>query len=126
MSKNKKPTVVIIDDDEDYLDILKMGLSNEFEIHTIGNMQRIECELKGLCPALILLDNNLGRIKPEDVIVTIRSFDDLKQVPIILMSGTDPGKRESSAPELDGFMLKPDSFQEVRNRLWATLSRHEL
>lgn len=123
MSKNKKPTVLIIDDDEDYLDILKMGLSNEFEIHTIGDMQRLEVELRGLCPALILLDNNLGSVKPDEVIVTIRSFDSLKQVPIILMSGSDPGKRESSAPELDGFMLKPPSFQEVRDRLWATLNR---
>ncbi len=124
MSKIEKPAILVIDDDEDYLDILKMGLSNEFEIHTIANMQRLEMELSGLCPALILLDNNLGRVKPDEVIGMIRAYDNLKQVPIVLMSGSDPGKRESSAPELDGFMLKPASFQEVRDRLWAMLNRH--
>ena len=123
MSKNKKPAILIIDDDEDYLDILKMGLSNEFEIQTIGNLQQLELELRGMFPDLILLDKNLGNIKPDQVIVTIRSFDSLKVVPILLMSGSDPGRRASSAPELEGFMIKPASFQEVRDRLWATLSR---
>jgi len=123
MSKNKKPAILIIDDDEDYLDILKMGLSNEFEIQTIGNLQQLELELRGMFPDLILLDKNLGNINPDQVIVTIRSFDTLKVVPILLMSGSDPGRRASSAPELEGFMIKPASFQEVRDRLWATLSR---
>ena len=123
MSQHRKPSILIIDDDEDYLDILKMGLSNEFKIQTIGNLQQLEIELRGLLPDLILLDKNLGNINPDEVIVTIRSFDSLKEVPILLMSGSDPGKRESSAPELEGFMVKPASFQEVRDRLWATLSR---
>lgn len=123
MSKNTKPSILVIDDDEDYLDILKMGLSNEFKIHTIGNFQQLEKELRGLCPDLILLDKNLGNINPDEVIVTIRSLDSLKEVPILLMSGSNPGRRESSAPELEGFMVKPASFQEVRDRLWATLSR---
>lgn len=123
MSKNRKPTILAIDDDEDYLDILKMGLSNEFEILTIGNLQQLEKELQGICPALILLDKNLGNIKPDEVVVTIRSFEALKEVPILLMSGSDPGRRESSSTELDGFMIKPASFQEVRDRLWATLNR---
>src|SRR5690554_280034 len=120
MSENKKHTVLIIDDDEDYLDILKMGLSNEFDILTIGNFQKLEKELQGMRPSLILLDKNLGDTKPEDVIVAIRGFDVMKNVPILLMSGSDPGRRESSADELDGFMIKPASFQEVRDRLRAT------
>lgn len=123
MSENKKHTVLIIDDDEDYLDILKMGLSNEFDILTIGNFQKLEKELQGMRPSLILLDKNLGDTKPEDVIVAIRGFDVMKDVPILLMSGSDPGRRESSADELDGFMIKPASFQEVRDRLRATLNR---
>lgn len=123
MSKNKKPTVLIIDDDEDYLDILKMGLSSEFEILTIGNFQRLETELQGMRPSLILLDKNLGNTKSEDVVVTIREYAPMKDVPILLMSGSDPGRRESSGDELDGFMVKPASFQEVRDRLWATLNR---
>jgi len=123
MLENTKPSILVIDDDEDYLDILKMGLSNEFKIHTVKNLQQLELELGGLSIDLILLDKNLGNISPDDVVVTIRSFNSLKEVPILLMSGSDPGKRASSAPELEGFMVKPASFQEVRDRLWATLNR---
>lgn len=123
MSKNTKPTVLIIDDDEDYLEILKMGLSNEFEILTIGIFRELETELEGMRPSLILLDKNLGDITPEDVIITIRGLDAMKDVPILLMSGSDPGRRESSTYGLNGFMVKPASFQEVRDRLHATLNR---
>jgi|SRR5690606_40695606 len=121
MSESKKPTVLIIDDDEDYLEILKMGLGNEFEILTIGSFHSLEKELQGMRPSLILLDKNLGDTQPEDVIVTIRGLESMKIVPILLMSGTDPGRRETSADELEGFMVKPASFQEVRDRLRATL-----
>lgn len=114
---------MIIDDDEDYLEILKIGLNSEFEILTIGSLQQIETELQGLRPALILLDKHLGAIKTEDVIEAIRSREALKTIPILLMSGSDTGRRASVNHELEGFMVKPASIQEVRDRLHATLNR---
>ncbi|HLT06369.1 MAG TPA: response regulator [Cyclobacteriaceae bacterium] len=123
MSEHKKPTILVIDDDEDYLDILKLGLSNEFKILTIGNFHQLEQELQGLSPALILLDKNLGLSAPENIVSTIRSVDTLREVPIIMMSGIDQGKNEPSAEGIEGFMVKPSSFQEVRDRLRETLDR---
>ena len=123
MSKNIKPSILVIDDDEDYLDILKLGLSNEFKILTIGNFHQLEQELQGLSPALILLDKNLGLSAPENIVSTIRSVDTLREVPIIMMSGIDQGKNEPSAEGIEGFMVKPSSFQEVRDRLRETLDR---
>lgn len=123
MLKKKRPAVLVIDDDEDYLEILKLGLSDEFEIVTVDRIERLEKESKGMIPSLILLDKNLGSTSSEEVIGIIRKLEPLKNVPILLMSGSDAGRRESSAYHLEGFMVKPASFQEVRDRLRATLSR---
>jgi DNA-binding response OmpR family regulator len=123
MPYNEKPIVLIIDDDKDYLEILRLGLSNEFEILTIGNFQGLEKTLEGMRPSIILLDKNLGETQPKDVIATIRKFEPMRDIPILLMSGSDPGRRDSSDDELEGFMIKPTSFQEVRDRLRSTLNR---
>lgn len=123
MSESKKPTVLIIDDDEDYLEILKMGLSNEFEVLTIGSFQRLETILEGMRPSLILLDKNLGDTTPEDVMNTLRSLEFMKKIPILLMSGSDSGRKEYADHELEGFMVKPASFQEVRDRIREVLNR---
>lgn len=123
MPYNEKPIVLIIDDDKDYLEILRLGLSNEFEILTIGNFQGLEKTLEGMRPSIILLDKNLGETQPKDVIATIRKFEPMRDIPILLMSGSDPGRRDSSDEELEGFMIKPTSFQEVRDRLRNTLNR---
>lgn len=125
MSDTDKPIVLIIDDDKDYLEILKLGLSNEFEILTIGNFQGLEKTLEGMRPSIVLLDKNLGETQPKDVIDTIRGLEPMKDIPILLMSGSDPGRKDSSADGLDGFMIKPASFQEVRDRLRSTLSRYQ-
>ena len=122
MSTQKKPTVLVIDDDEDYLDILKLGLGDEFDMRTIVDFDRLEVELNGIYPSLILVDKNLGEIDAEKVIDTIRGFDTLREIPVILMSGSGLGSQESLVTKFEGFMMKPSSFQEVRERLRATLA----
>lgn len=122
MSNQKRPTVLVIDDDEDYLEILKLGLGNEFDVLTIANFDQLEADLQGIYPSLILVDKNLGHINPEEVIDTIRRFDSMKGVPVLLMSGSDMGSQESLVHKFEGFMMKPSSFQEVRERLRATLN----
>jgi len=122
MGENKKPTVLIIDDDEDYLDILKLGLNNEFNILTIKDFQSLQNELHGMRPSLILLDKHLGDTKSEDIIQFIRSLAFFKDIPIYMVSGSEAGKNVASELDLDGFMLKPASFNEIRDMLRITLN----
>ena len=122
MEEITKPTVLIIDDDEDYLEILKLGLNNEFNILTIGDFQSLKNELHGMRPSLILLDMHLADTKSEDIIRFIRSLGFLKDIPIYMVSGSDAGKNLASGLDLDGFMLKPASFHEIRDMLRITLN----
>ncbi len=123
MAEKTKPTILIIDDDEDYLEILRLGLSNEFNILTIGSFHTLKKEIHEMRPSLILLDKHLGDTEAEDVIQYLRNLDFLKSVPIYLFSGSDTGSKMASSYGLDGFMVKPATFHEIRDMLRLRLNR---
>ncbi|MEX2593986.1 MAG: response regulator, partial [Anditalea sp.] len=117
MAETRRHSVLIIDDDEDYLEILKRGLSNEFAIITIAGFRNLKEEINGLQPSIILLDHHLGETKPEDVLDFIQSLDFLKGIPIFLISGNDSGRKMAEGYNLSGFMVKPTSLQGIREML---------
>ena len=123
MAEIKRHSVLIIDDDRDYLEILRRGLGNEFEVLTISNFKSLRDEILGMRPSLIMLDKHLGETKPEDVINQIRSYDFLKDTPIFLVSGSDSGRKIASTYNLNGFMLKSANLEEVRNLIRSGLAQ---
>jgi len=121
MTEIKRDSVLIIDDDEDYLEILKRGLGKEFSIITIEGFRSLKEEIDGLRPSLIMLDHHLGETKPEEVLDFIKSQAFLKDVPIFLISGNDSGRKMAMDYNLNGFMVKPASLQGIRNMLYSAL-----
>lgn len=121
MIMSKKHSVLVIDDDQDYLEIVRLGLGGEFDILTIGDFQSLKAEIHGMKPSIIMLDKGLGEAKPEDVINYIQSLPSLKDIPVYLVSGIDTGKDLALEFDLEGFMVKPHSFQEMRDRLRSIL-----
>lgn len=123
MDHNTRPCVLFIDDDMDYLDIMKRGLSDEFDITTIDSFQKLKLKIHGLKPSIILLDLNLGNNKPPEVIEYIKSLDFLQDTPIYLVSGSDSGRRDEFQNQITGFMVKPATFSGVRDMLNAALTQ---
>lgn len=121
MAEVNRGSVLIIDDDEDYLEILKRGLGKEFPIITIEGFRSLKEEIGGLQPSIILLDHHLGETNPEEVLDFIKSQDFLKDVPIYLISGNDTGRKMAMDYNLEGFMVKPASLQGIRNMLHTAL-----
>ena len=116
-----KPSILIIDDDIDYLEILKLGLGKEFNILTMGARNCLNGETQAVYPCLILLDKHLGSYHAEDVINYIRKNDFLKHSPIFLISAGESAGDLVSEYELDGFMVKPNTFNDMRKMLYTAL-----
>lgn len=123
MAEIRRHSVLIIDDDEDYLEILKRGLGKEFAIITIAGFQSLKEEIYGFRPSIILLDHHLGESKPEEVLDFIQSLGFLQNVPVFLISGNDSGRNMAADYNLDGFMVKPASLQGIRDLLHSVLSQ---
>ena len=117
----EKPSILIIDDDSDYLEILKLGLGKEFDLLTMGAKGCLTGEASSVCPSLILLDKHLGFYKAEDVILYIRKDDLLKHSPIFLISAGDSAGNLVRDYNLDGFLVKPNTFNDMRKMLYSAL-----
>ena len=116
-----KPSILIIDDDTDYLEILKLGLKKDFNILTVGAKSCLNGEIQSVYPSLILLDKHLCVYNAEDVINYIRRNDFLKSSPIFLISAGDSAGDLVREYELDGFMVKPNTFNDMRKMLYTAL-----
>lgn len=81
--KEEIPSIVVIDDDFDTLDLLKIYLARGYEYSPFHGPREAIFYLNEHIPDLILLDSNIHTIKATKVIEIIRSYKDLKDTPIV-------------------------------------------
>ena len=115
--------VLMIDDSELALEIQVMMLERRgYEVRACVDLDDIRAAKDSFVPDLVLTDVGLGDITVEDACQTVRAtFGD--EVPILLFSGREHHELEALAAELDvdGYVGKGDSQQEVADKLEAVL-----
>ena len=84
-----KVKVVVIDDEPDYCEYIKEKLEaiGEYEVTTTSAPEQAEQVIRQVMPAIILLDIVMPTRKGTDVIAALKKTDDLKRIPIIVVSG---------------------------------------
>jgi len=105
--KSKK--VLVVDDDIDILDVIRIILEDEgYEVSTLDNGRDVLKEVASNMPDLILLDVMLCGMDGRDVCKNLKSHALYKSIPIIMISASHnlQGvlKEEGTA---DGFISKP-------------------
>jgi len=73
------------------------------------------CEATGKLPDLILLDMNLPKCSGLEVLRKIKSDDDLKHIPVIILSSSRAERdvRSSYASHGNGYILKPHGLKRL-------------
>jgi tetratricopeptide (TPR) repeat protein len=76
---------------------------------------------------LVLCDWNMPGLKGIDVLKYIRSRDDTKNIPFIMVTAemSEAVVAESAESEVDDYLVKPFSLSELENRIQKVLSRQE-
>lgn len=119
-------TILIVDDDLDILELLKMNLEPEgYDVRTASDGEsavRSACENP---PDLILLDVMMPHKDGFEVIKELKNIEDTKTVPVILV--TARGQTEDKVLGLDtgadDYITKPFDLREVTARVEAVLGR---
>ena len=119
-------TILIVDDDLDILELLKMNLEPEgYNVRTANNG---ESAVQSACanpPDLILLDVMMPQKSGFEVIEELKNIEHTKNVPIILV--TARGQTEDKVLGLDtgadDYITKPFDLREVTARVEAVLGR---
>ena len=119
-----KISVLIIDDDENFIDTLKDGMKlkePEAAISVARSAREALDALSGFVPSVIVLDVQLPDIHGIEFLRVLRDSPKLKKTPVIFISAkyTEPADRsEAMLAGAEAFFSKPVSIDE----LWAEIN----
>ena len=119
-------TILVVDDDLDILELLKMNLEPEgYDIRTASNGKQAVESASESPPDLILLDVMMPHKDGYQVIEELKNIEETKTVPVILL--TARGQTEDKVQGLDAgaddYITKPFDLREVSARVKAVLGR---
>ena len=110
----------MIDDNEDDIIILKKVLEkNGFEIITAANAVEAGVMLSSHMPSIILMDINMPGIDGLDAVSAIRRNPAAKDIPIIIVTGSEKPGDMNRALKLGAsdFFLKPADSHKLIKRI---------
>ncbi len=116
--------VLLIDDDQKIISLLKRGLAYEgFEVYTAADGEAGLIAAKKYQPHLVLLDITMPGVDGFEVCRRLRLLDDIA---IIMLTARDDVADKVNALGLgaDDYVPKPFSFDELVARIRAVLRRH--
>lgn len=117
----ERPSVMVVDDDEDLLRMAKLVLERKgFHVET-RNAAPDWQDLQRTAPAVIFMDIALGTENGMEACLAIKSNEQFASLPVILISGQGETRlrEEVERSHADGFLSKPFSSD-----LLVQLSRH--
>ena len=119
-------TILVVDDDLDILELLKMSLEPEgYDVQTVSDG---ESAVQSACidpPDLILLDVMMPHKNGLQVIKELKNIDETKSIPVILITarGQMDDKVRGLETGADDYITKPFDLREVTARVEAVLGR---
>jgi len=125
-TNQSKAPVLVIDDEESIIDLIKLGLKYEgFEVVAAGVGEEGIAFALRTNPIFIILDWMLPDMDGLEVCRRLRSNPTTHEIPILLLTAKDEvGSRvEGLNTGADDYLTKPFSFEELVARIRAILRR---
>jgi len=121
-----KQRVLLVDDDQDILDLVKYNLEKEgFEVETADNGIEGVKKAKKFLPELILLDVMMPEMDGMETCIEIRDIPDLKNTLIAFLTarGEDYSQIAGFEAGADDYITKPIKPRVLVSRVKALLRR---
>jgi CheY-like chemotaxis protein len=113
--------LLVVDDDVAVCELISrfLGDLDDLEVSTAHSGWEAGLKTASLRPHLLLLDYRLGDMTADQVVDTIRGFDELAQPAIIIMSAhlTEADAAEVLAHGADAFLPKPFDLEDLRDKV---------
>ncbi|HYB01019.1 MAG TPA: response regulator transcription factor, partial [Ktedonobacteraceae bacterium] len=124
---NKLPApVLVIDDEESIIDLIKLGLKYEgFEVAAASTGEEGIAAAQRTNPVFIILDWMLPDMDGLEVCRLLRSNPTTQEIPILLLTakGEVVNRVEGLNTGADDYLTKPFNFEELVARIRAILRR---
>lgn len=119
-------TVLVIDDDENIIELIKLGLKYEgFRVESTSTGPDGLAAAQRLNPNLIILDLMLPEMDGLEVCNRLRANPTTRDIPILMLTAKDEVRDRVAGLETgaDDYLAKPFNFEELVARLHAILRR---
>ncbi|HET8912052.1 MAG TPA: response regulator transcription factor [Ktedonobacteraceae bacterium] len=128
-SQEKQPLlkVLVIDDEENIVEFVKLGLRYEgFQVESASDGLQGLAAAQRINPDIIILDLMMPGIDGLEVCRRLRSNPVTQDVPVIMLTAKDEvrDRVQGLGAGADDYLTKPFSFDELLARLKAILRRH--
>lgn len=125
----KKTRVMIVDDEADFLILVKLCLeeTNKFEVLTSSNANNIVSQARAFEPDVILLDILMPGVSGLEACALLRADPRAKRVPVIMLSAldSDHAKRIAADAGSSGFLTKPIGKKDLIGEIEKAVGSRE-
>ena len=122
----KKPTVLLIDDEASWLDVISTALEGEsYRIITADSGPSALTKMHKNKPDLILSDLRMPTMNGYELFEQVRKDPALRNVPYVFMSSIDDFEAKRVAKDLgaDDYITKPYDMEEAKTVVLDLLTR---
>jgi DNA-binding response OmpR family regulator len=119
-------TVLIADDDEDVLELVRLGLTgNDYEILTARDGLAALATAREMKPTVALLDVNMPELDGFEVTAALKNDPATKAIVVILFSARSLAEDVEKGYEMgaDDYMMKPFTLKTLQSRVLAAVER---
>jgi CheY-like chemotaxis protein len=118
--------VLIVDDDEALRRLMRLELSDDYEIIDSGEPEQGLALALEHRPDAILLDLRMPKYSGYDLLQTFTSFGHTQMIPVIVVSGEAGGQTKEHCKQLGaaGYFEKPIDFEALRACLHKIAKTH--
>lgn len=117
--ESERQTVLVVEDDQALRDLLEGVLSRQYRVITAADGLDAYREVIAKKPHVVLTDKEMPKLSGFALLGALQSTAETKQIPVILISGTDGEKAETEAfrKGFFDFIPKPISEATLLNRV---------
>lgn len=124
--KKSKIKILLIEDDRIEVLKLKRSIPEEFEDYTLtlaNDGHEAFSIIKNNLPDMILLDLNMPDTNGIEFLQEIKSKEDLKHIPVVVLTTSDSNKDISECHKLGiaGYVLKPLKYEDYEQKIKAII-----
>lgn len=121
---NNQPIILHIEDDSNIREIVRRVLQKQYQVEEASTGLEGIKKAQSLHPDLILMDLQLPSMSGYEATTRIRSFDELKPVPIVAVTGSNSSeeREKTLAAGCTGFIPKPIDLFELSSQIEEYLS----
>jgi len=121
----KKKTIYYLDDDHDDLGFFKEiaeDLGHNVKVFSDGRKLLLVLEIQEQKPDAVFLDIHMPVLNGEEILDIIKKSDDLKDIPVVMVSGAYPKKLLQHCASMGvTCLVKRHNFQEFRQNIEEVL-----